>query len=211
MIPDSIRDEITAMTGNPHAIEDWMATHLPAAEPLETLTRRAADTHTEWDTLHQFNFVTSDGDTAHLPVIHALDPSIPQTQYPTLLRNLLATGLARRSQDPAAPPVIAVMLELELYTARYSDLTPEDLAVVEREGLQALPNADELYIALVADIAGRVWWATRNRATNEIEAGDLINAHTADTALKLGMFVELAQRLGMMIPLAYAVTSHRTE
>ncbi|MGI5223257.1 hypothetical protein [Nocardia sp. CA-290969] len=204
MISDVTRAEITRITGNPLAIEHWTADHLPDGAQLEDYTRKVADTYTVWDSPHQLFALSWDGEKVEAPALFGLDTAIDPARYPAVLPGLIARYLLEHALAPVArPPIVALCLQIEAHTVERDSLTYQQRRAVANRQMHTLPQAQEKCLCLTADIAGRVWWASKTRGTEESDHGDLATGKPY-----VGGFADLLVKLAEGLPVFFTINEH---
>jgi hypothetical protein len=204
VISESARAEITRLTGNPHALEQWTADHLPDGEQLEQHTRKVIDSHTEWDSMYKLFALSWDGEKLGGGAIFVIDNSIEPARYPHILPSMIAQLLLERSLQPGPPPPLAALsLQVETHTVDRDSLTEADRKLVEERKMHTLPQAVEKCMCLTVDIAGRTWWGTKTRGTDQCEYGD-----SASGSPYTGGFANLLARIATALPLPYIINEH---
>lgn len=135
------------------------------------ITREAVTDH-DWDSPHRFATLTWNEETKEIAyrVYAMITPDVPPEHYPGIM-----TQIALQDYEAEDTPPIAYLLQIEAFGAIMpgKDATPEEKQRFDEDRKNRTINkradAREISTAYCADVFGRVWTATRDRATDEVE------------------------------------------
>ncbi|MEV5391897.1 hypothetical protein [Nocardia farcinica] len=199
----AMRETATRLTGSTTAIEDWTAEHLPPAELMAAHVEAIARDYTSWDSPHEVLALVCEEDAVGPAIMVGLDLHLHPTTYPAVLHDVLSTVITDRLIDrPDAAPIVGYSIQVEAHVALEDPRRPDEIQTVREHGVAALPQSQELCIVVASDLAGRVWWATKNRATGEVHAGDPLTPNPM-----VASFARLMRSFAEILPLVYMTGS----
>lgn len=149
---------------------EWIGTHAPAEAEMVRVTDEQLGRHKGWDSLHGFVLFSSDGRNLSPAMVAAIATNVHPTQYPAILYQTTVKYVTTRlRKDPAADPIVAALLHAESYGVESGpdgQLSPEDQAAFARREAHTLPHRFEELLVYTVDVSGRIWTASKRRASD---------------------------------------------